>query len=306
MRDVLVAACARTPAPPSVELDLMAGQYVRLVEELVRRDPDSASGDTATSDHASDADTQSRAVDQPRTFDQPRPFDQPRTLPAPLCLPRFIPPRASKQPRALTDVAAEARAGRGILRRSPTMTAAPASRREPGRSPEADQGDAAVARPCVAGLRAARRRCGAGGEQAGERIAFDQELLRLFGVARPAHRGRTLSPHATPSTGCFLGAEPCRTAACRHSTAASVPARLAPPGVPTGARGVPTRHVRARLTMPEGERVTRVTLTGRAVERASAPILAMDGACRREHGVSAHRRSRPSNSPAMKDTPGIT
>src|SRR6478609_10471487 len=133
---VAVAACARTPAPPSDELDLVAGQYVRLVEELVRRDPDSASGDTATSDHASDADTQSRAVDQPRSFDQPRTFDQPR----------FNLPRASKQPRALTDVAAEARAAAGILRRSSTMTAALASRRELDRSPEADQGDAAVAR----------------------------------------------------------------------------------------------------------------------------------------------------------------
>ena len=110
----------------------------------------------------------------PARSDHPRTFDQPR----------FNPPRASKQPRALTDVAAEARAAAGILRRSSTMTAALASPRELDRSPEADQGDAAVARRAwlVAQLDAVAARAA---QQAGERIAFDQELLRLFGVARP-------------------------------------------------------------------------------------------------------------------------
>ena len=291
---VAVAACARTPAPPSDELDLVAGQYVGLVEELIRRDPDSASGDTATSDHASDADTQSRAVDQPRSFDQPRTFDQPPTFDQPRTLdqPRFNRPRASKQPRALTDVAAEARAAAGILRRSSTMTAALASPRELDRSPESDQGDGAVARRAwlVAQLDAVAARAA---QQAGERIAFDQELLRLFGVARPVppelSRIRNRLDRLLPGR----GSAALRLAAFEERV--SVSARQAAPGVRTGARGVSIAHVvaydHARGRARDGGVRDRA-----ALERLQHLYRGGTERGRGEHGVSAHSRSHRSAS----------
>ena len=50
-------ACTRTSVAPPSDVDRVAQTYLQLVAELVRRDPDSASGDTATANGAADLDS---------------------------------------------------------------------------------------------------------------------------------------------------------------------------------------------------------------------------------------------------------